>query len=48
MRLVLMVSRIPGSADVLVAIGIQLAPCHFGGGGSTPYKMRYNVLDMGR
>jgi hypothetical protein len=38
MRSVLMVSAIPGSADILVAIGIWVAPCHFGGGGSSPKR----------
>lgn len=36
MRVILMVSSIPGSIDVLVSFGIWVSPCHFGGGGSNP------------
>lgn len=35
MRTILMVSKDPGG-DLLIAVGVWLAPCHFGGGGSTP------------
>jgi hypothetical protein len=39
MRLVLMVSMIPASGnETVVLTGVWLAPCHFGGGGSTPTR----------
>ncbi len=36
MRLVLMISLIPAGNLTVVTTGVWLAPCHFGGGGSTP------------
>lgn len=41
MRTVLMFSKDSGGDD-LIAIGVWLSPCHFGGGGSTP-KNWYNA-----
>ena len=36
MRIVLMVSKISAGNSYVVLTGVWLAPCHYGGGGSTP------------